>query len=177
MGRAGVGRRAAPHHKNERAAALVEFALVAPLLIALLVGTVTLGIALSRKNSMTNATREGARLGATLPADADWATSVRDRVVDLAGGDLEPDEVCARLVFKATDVDTVGTTVRASPSCAFAGDEPDLAAGTGVNDCVAKVWSRRTSEIETVFFDRTMTLTASAVARYERGSGSTCAAD
>src|SRR5215207_9336974 len=83
------GRRA----RGDGGAALVEFAIIAPLVFALLFGVFTGGMALSRKNSMTNAVREGARLGATLPEDANWADKVQARVLDLAGGDLDASQV------------------------------------------------------------------------------------
>jgi hypothetical protein len=41
--------------------------------------------------------------------------------------------------------------------------------------CVVKVWSRRTTEMQAVFFTRDITLDASALSRYERkGSPQTC---
>lgn len=157
--------------------ALVEFALVVPLLFALLLGSITGGLALSRKNSMLNASREGSRLGATLPATASWATSTRDRVVELSSGDLTATQVCVRLV-RVTDPTTTppsGVTVQASSSCSLpAADEPNIPSGAAVDDCVVKVWARRTSPFETMFFSKDVTLTTSSVALYERGRGAAC---
>jgi Flp pilus assembly protein TadG len=150
-------------------------ALVAPLLISLLLGIVTGAVTYGRKNSMTNASREGARLGATLVADGNWAADTRARVVELAGGDLQAGDVCVALVYKSGPTDTTGTVVHDAPAtCPFAAQEPALASGTAVNDCVVKVWTRRASTIETGFFSRDVVLDAAAVARYERGVGSTC---
>lgn len=49
--------------KGEKGAAAVEFALVLPLLVVLLVGMMEFGLALWRQEMITNATREAARAG------------------------------------------------------------------------------------------------------------------
>jgi Flp pilus assembly protein TadG len=71
--------------KSERGAELIEFALIFPLLLLVLLGIIDFGFLFQRYEVLTNATREGARL-ATLPnyAEAD----VQDRVCDYltAGG-------------------------------------------------------------------------------------------
>ncbi|MFP5580169.1 MAG: TadE family protein [Acidimicrobiia bacterium] len=64
-------------NRREAGASLVEFALLAPVLFALLLGMITGGLSLSRKNSMENAVREGARFGATLNEDSSWSSDVR----------------------------------------------------------------------------------------------------
>ena len=48
---------------GERGAALVEFALVAPLLLVVIAGIVDFGFLFQRYEVLTNAAREGARLG------------------------------------------------------------------------------------------------------------------
>ena len=48
---------------DEKGAAAVEFALVLPLLVMLLVGMLEFGLVLWRQEMMTNATREAARAG------------------------------------------------------------------------------------------------------------------
>lgn len=53
-------------HRHERGAAAVEFALLLPLLLALLLGTVEMGLAMYDKNVLTHASREGARAGIVL---------------------------------------------------------------------------------------------------------------
>jgi Flp pilus assembly protein TadG len=59
--------RGARRCSDERGAALVEFALLLPLLVMLLLGIVTSAEAYGQKLSITNGAREGARYGATLP--------------------------------------------------------------------------------------------------------------
>lgn len=127
---------------------------------------------MSRKNSMTNAVREGARLGATLVDSGTWASSVRTRVDDIAGTDLNSAQICVELAVKTAAGEN---TVRSLPvSCPFGG-EPVMPAGVQTGDCVAKVWARRTSDLEVVFFSRTLSLEADAVARFERGGTAPCA--
>ena len=64
--------------REERGAALVEFALALPLLLVVLAGIVDFGFAFQRYEVITNAAREGARL-ASLPGFDDQ-TSVDNRV-------------------------------------------------------------------------------------------------
>ena len=61
---AGTGRRAAP--QKQGGAAAVEFALLLPLLMALLMGTLEMGLILYDKAVLTHASREGARAGIVL---------------------------------------------------------------------------------------------------------------
>lgn len=149
--------------RSERGAALVEFALIAPLLFALLFGVFTGGLSLSYKNSMTNAVREGARLGATLPADSNWAGAVQDRVVELSGDNLELDQVCVKLV-RAPSTDVWESSCTPGE---LADGEPSLQ-GIPAGDCAVLVWARRTSELQAVIYSRDLVLTADSVNRYER---------
>ena len=59
----GAPRRAPSVSRGETGAAAVEFALVMPVLIMILFGTINFGIALSQKASMANAVRTAARYG------------------------------------------------------------------------------------------------------------------
>jgi len=52
--------------EDESGAAIVEFAIVVPLLLALVFGMFSGGLAYNRKLTLTNAVREGSRYGATL---------------------------------------------------------------------------------------------------------------
>ena len=55
-------------HADERGAVAVEFALVLPLLVMLLLGIATTGLSYTHAIGVTNAVREGARFGATADA-------------------------------------------------------------------------------------------------------------
>jgi Flp pilus assembly protein TadG len=73
--------------RNERGAALVEFALVVPLLMLMMCATIDFGLAVYTLNNLTAAVREGGRYAATLDRDAyrgvngfNAKAAVRDRV-------------------------------------------------------------------------------------------------
>ena len=108
--------------RDQRGAAAVEFALVVPILILLLIGMVTTAMAYSDHLSATNAVREGARYGAAADVtSSSWATSVRDRVKDVyfnAGVTLTNSQICVRLVQADGTVarETMGTTCGTAPS-------------------------------------------------------------
>ena len=62
---------------NERGAALVEFALILPLLMMIVFGSLTAGLAYQEKQDLLQIAREGARYGATLPSGTTgWATTI-----------------------------------------------------------------------------------------------------
>src|SRR5688500_18641272 len=72
--------------RSERGAALVEFALVVPLLMIMMCATIDFGLAVYTLNNLTAAVREGGRYAATLEKTM-WNTtpavaqdSVRNRV-------------------------------------------------------------------------------------------------
>ena len=154
---------------GERGAALIEFALLMPVLASLLLGTVTGGAAYHRKITMTDAVREGSRFGATLNNTSSFGTAVRDRTVQLSTGELENDDVCVQLV-EAGSPDTVKRSwyPGGGSSCPFgsAPDTPAMSSGY----CVVKVWAQRTSELQAFFFTRSIELPAMSVAAYERGA-------
>ncbi len=74
--------RRAPH-QQDRAQSLVEFALVLPLLVLIVVGLFDLGYAVFLNNTVSNAAREGARVGIII-ANSDEA--IRSRVKTTAAG-------------------------------------------------------------------------------------------
>lgn len=88
------GARPAPL-RDERAAAMLEFALVAPLLLALTFGAIDAGRFLFLHHALLNAVRDGARLAAVTPmataAEVSAATTqvtgvVRARIPDARSG-------------------------------------------------------------------------------------------
>jgi Flp pilus assembly protein TadG len=150
---------------KERGAALVEFALILPVLVSLLLGTVTAGIAYGRKLSMSNAVREGARYGATLTANGSWAAAVQTRTQSMATGDLSTGQICTALwkVGTGASYSSSGCTI-ANPFVAN-NDHPGSA-----GDCVVEVWAARPEQIQALFFSTTVTLKARAGARLEATS-------
>ena len=71
----------AERRARSRGQSLVEFAIVVPVFLMLAFGVVDFGLAFDASIGITNAAREGARLGATLPN----TTSITARVRDAAG--------------------------------------------------------------------------------------------
>ena len=71
----------------------MEFALVLPVLVMLVFGMLTGGILYNQQLALTQAAREGARYGATLPLDIDspsWEQRVEARVLEASNGMLDP---------------------------------------------------------------------------------------
>lgn len=156
-----------------RGAAVVELALILPIATSLVLGVTSGGMAYNRKLSVTDAVREGSRLGATLlpasvtPPDT-WLSTVRGRTVDLSGGQLSSSAVCVKLVREAgtTDVDVLTSSCPASMTA----DEPATPANLSTGGCIVKVWAQRSDRLLTGFFSTNLTLTARAVSRYEGAS-------
>jgi hypothetical protein len=100
-------RRRRSRRDGDDGAVLVEFALVLPLLLLMLLGIITGGLAYNQRLQVTHAVREGARYGATVPALQDWnsgtwASNVQALVVERSAGDLDGSQVCVALVEGAS---------------------------------------------------------------------------
>lgn len=65
---------------RERGQSLVEFALVIPIVVLLMVGLFDLGRIVFTNNSLSDGARHGARHAATDPADAGYCTKIDDAV-------------------------------------------------------------------------------------------------
>lgn len=96
------------HLDNEKGQSLVELALLLPVLIMLLMGTVDLGRAFYTYVAITNAAREGARYGASFPT---VNSGIRDRVRnEISGTSLSipdsqiPDPTCNAYVPGSTEL-------------------------------------------------------------------------
>lgn len=141
-------RRRIESRAHERGAVIVEFALVLPIVVVLLLGSVTAGVAYSRAIGLSNAVREGARFGATTVNDANWATAVVTRTRQTQFDDPSGTaKVCSALLRNDSGADNVPTvTVQSSP-CAI--PMPAVTVVVANKKCVAMVWASRHYEIET----------------------------
>lgn len=164
----------AARRRSERGAAAVEFALVMPLLLMIVFGLITTGLAFTDHLSATNAVREGARYGAAANiSTAGWATSVRDRVKDVyfnEGETVTNDQICVSLV-KAD-----GTTAYqyAGTNC---GTAPTLPTSMAAGSCAVLVWMERPQTIQLLIFpDLDLEIGAKSVAYYGREVTPTCTA-
>ncbi len=66
--------------RTERGAALVEFGLLAPLLVTVLFGLLEFGLAMYSKGVLANASREGARYGVVLSTPARTQADITAKV-------------------------------------------------------------------------------------------------
>jgi Flp pilus assembly protein TadG len=161
-----------PRRESERGAALVEFALILPIVVSLLLGMVTGGLAYNKKIAITDAVRGATRYGATLADSTTFATSVRDRLVQLSAGELTSSDVCVQLIRGGSTEVIVRSwyASAANTSCpstfGTAPTTPSVSAGY----CVVKVWGMKQARLQAVFFNSDLRLKAGSVAAFERGT-------
>jgi len=110
--------------RSERGAALVEFALVVPLLMLMMCATIDFGLAVYTLNNLTAAAREGGRYAAVLPGQT-WTANggataqaqVRDRVYQYIVGmnnGLTEAQTKALITVSNPDATTRNITVQIS---------------------------------------------------------------
>lgn len=186
---AGLRRAARRPEAGARGASAVEFALVVPLVLMLVLGVFSGGLAYNRKIAITDASREAVRFGATLPtgksgvADS-WLDQVADRARLSASGELDlvtPGRyTCVAYVGygspEGTTVDSTrkreqngsGSPTYTSGSVSAPGTWCfDDGRGANGSERRIQVLARRTSDLNALLFSMTLTLRADAVARYE----------
>jgi len=158
-------------NRDQSGAALVEFALLLPVFMALILGMFSGGVAYNQKLDVTHATREGARYGATVAVTnqfangQSWASNVRDLIIDRASGDLSGTgtAVCVALVSgtgaSTAAIDSTHTTAGGTTPC-YSDNSAD--AGRRV-----QVSASRPSKVEALLFSSGITLNAKAESRYE----------
>jgi Flp pilus assembly protein TadG len=128
--------------RDERGAVAVEFAILVPLLFALLFGIITAGIGYNNTLGLADGVREGSRFGATTLASPGWGATVKAQVMSLTNlslADLPAKNVCAKLI-QAPSTLVWGSTC--STTATDAGPEPATPADVPVGTCVVKVWAR-----------------------------------
>ena len=160
--------------RRDRGAAIVEFALILPLLSMMALGTLTAGIALDRKQEITNASREAARFGATVaenectvPANCSgftWAGLIQAIAVERSNGAVTALTVCAALVegpgIAPVAIDATHTTAGGTNPC-FVDNSTD--SGKRV-----QVRITRSDKMQAVLFNKDLNLSSSAIARFEQ---------
>jgi Flp pilus assembly protein TadG len=163
---------------SERGAVLVEFAFVFPIIVMLLFGLLSGGLAWNQNLAVSQGVRVGARYGATLPTTDyasmdDYLDAVAQRVIDNADGNLGSSTpgrmLCVAYVhnnggsneFDKTRSRTVtGTTVSRNSSPCFTDSQ-------GPNEKRVQAVAERTGTLETGFWSRTITLHQQVTFRYE----------
>lgn len=159
---------------------MVEFALVLPIFMALVLGMFTGGIAYNQKLSMTNAAREGSRYAATLPVGTvnAWLDSVAGVAVDAASGELAAGTpgrvVCVAYVHPdgttAGDQTAKRVETASGTTYSYASTDRCFADGRPNSERRVQVELRRDTRIEAIIYSSDLTLTSSSVARFEAKS-------
>lgn len=153
-------------------------ALVLPLLLMLLLGIVSVGIAYNHQLSLTHSAREAGRYAATLPVTnfgsmSAWLDEVDARVRDAATGSLAAGTpglyVCVAYVFPAGSSATDRTarlengTYTEGASC-FADGRPN-------DERRVQIRVRRDIDFNVLVFQRTITIGSDGVNRFEAALG------
>jgi Flp pilus assembly protein TadG len=158
-----------PRSRREQGASLVEFAILLPLFMMLVLGMFSGGVAYNRQIALRNAAREGARWGATLKESApSWGTTVRDVVVERSEGELEAADVCVALVNQ--DLGEPAGTIADAPSTHVVGNQPGQAyCFADTQDTGPRVQVRVNAEarIEALVLSYPLDLEAEATAKHE----------
>jgi Flp pilus assembly protein TadG len=74
--------------RGQKGAAAIEFAIVLPVLVLLLFGTIEFGLLLYNQQVMTNASREGARFGIVSQTPRKTSQEISNVVANYCGGRL-----------------------------------------------------------------------------------------
>jgi Flp pilus assembly protein TadG len=163
--------------KNERGAALVEFALILPLFMMLVLGMFSGGLAYNTQIALRNAAREGARYGSILPqtpesvSGASWAQRIQANVVARSEGELTTNDICVALVDGGSGtVVTPSVTAGAFTTEAGGGNCFDDGGADGKKRVQVRVGANAT--IEALVFSYDVGLSSKSVARFEPPSSS-----
>lgn len=157
--------------RSDTGASLVEFALVLPIFMALVLAMFTGGLAYTVRQAITQGAREAARAGATTPVTGSvnsWLDDVAAVAERSADGELAATEtgqyLCVALIRDGliSRRVSVGGAVSYSTGTACFTDGVTVASARRV-----QVRAARTRDMEAIFFSQTLDLEGRAVARYE----------
>jgi len=179
------GHGAAWEATTEHEAALVELAFALPLVLMLILGMVSAGIAFNHQLALTHAAREGGRYAATLPVAPgtmeDWLAEIISQVIDDATGSLDdgvPGQyICVAYVHPAGEDATDETTRRVKTNSVLGDAESDEQCfiddpgGTKTAQRRVQVLVRRDTDFNVLVFSSTLNLDAGAVSRFEAAGG------
>jgi Flp pilus assembly pilin Flp len=117
--------------RREDGAAAVEFALVVPMLLIILLAIISLGWVFNQQLTLTQAAREGARIIAVQPEDAGSVAAAEARITGMVGPGatitypttcseaVEDDEITVRVEAPMEDI--TGWLAVVSPAATLAG--------------------------------------------------------
>jgi hypothetical protein len=164
----------------DRGAALVELAFALPLVMMLILGMVSAGIAFNHQLALTHAAREAGRYAATLPVtnfvDMNaWLDEVAARVVEDATGSLDPGTpglvVCVAFVHPKGVAPMDQTTSRTDGGPPILPSDPCFADGRPAQERRVQVRVARDTDFNALVFSSTLTLGSEAVSRFEAAGG------
>ena len=166
---------------DERGTAALELAIALPILVMLLLGTVTSGLALFNHISLNGAAREASRFGATYPEDdaaspdawfVDVATVAEVTATGALGDAIAGRSICVALGTEGGSVrhylvgpgDPINGGTYADAWCPPGA--PSLPATSGHE--AVQIVVEREALIQALFFSTTVRLDADATTRFER---------
>ena len=177
---------AAPRVTGDGGAVLVEFALVMPILVMLLFGLVSAGMAWNQNLALASAARSGARYGATLPTSTtgttmdDYLAAITQRVIDSSDGNLGS-SVTSRVICVAywhptgstpsSALDQNRSRTLTNATVTTSSTTPCFTDNQGNDDKRIQVSVQKSGTIQTGLWSQTVTLTQRVVFRYEVTSG------
>ncbi len=144
----------------------VEFALVLPVLVLLLFGTMYGGSLFNSQQTVTQAAREGARFGATAPrsafaTEADWQQTIVNRAQGILDVDRPLTPGTVQICVRFYDVDDTPTD-NGSAAC------PDPSPAGDLQGARVEVTTTRDARLELgIASIDEITLRSTATARYE----------
>lgn len=160
--------------RDDRGASLVEFALVLPLIMMLVLGLVSAGIAYNEKITLTHAARESARYAAILPtmgATNAWLDAVEIRLLADAAGSLDVPSAtyCIAYIDGSRSGSETKHIDQNSPPLTPTNDWcfDDKRDAPGETEWRVQIQVGRDTDFDALFFSRTITIGTSAVSRYE----------
>src|SRR6478609_908653 len=89
--------------REQRGAAALEFALIVPVLVAVVFGIVDFGWAINRDTLVNNAAREGAREGSLNPSQTAIVTVVRNSLSQVEAVGTTPSKITVTVTCRKPD--------------------------------------------------------------------------
>jgi Flp pilus assembly protein TadG len=156
--------------RGDSGVAVVEFALTVPIFMMMVMMMITGGLALYHKTVMTNASREAARYGATLPQTQcpcnglSWTETIQSVAVQQGGGDVSTGDVCVALVQGAgvavAAVDSSHTTAGGTAAC--------FTDSSGDSSKRVQVKVEKVDQIQWILGSTNVTLQAKSTIKFEQ---------
>lgn len=166
----GVRARRSGRGAGDDGAALVEFALVLPVFLMLVLAMFTGGNAYFTKLTLTSAAREAARAGATLPVEAGtgaWLDRVAGIAERSADGELDAGDAGRVVCVAMVDGATASRRLAAGAAAPTYDAQPCFDDGLGLTEVRVQVQVARTARLDALLWTRTLDLGARGVSRYE----------